>query len=107
MNSCLRQRVAALSVFAAVSLGCARESSSAGEASDESECSRAIARVEQLREESLERDPVLVQFPDLAREHARQTRDVFVQPLAARCDDHAFVQCLKSAQSFDEANVCQ
>ena len=61
---------------------------------------------QQLRLEQLDADPVLAKFPDAAREHVRQTREAFIAPLAAHCDDRALVRCLSSADSLDHAAAC-
>ncbi len=70
-------------------------------------CTRATEHYELLRLVALKSDPVLSQAPELAAEHARQTRAVFTAPIASRCaTDAALTRCVTESSTYQQAQAC-
>jgi hypothetical protein len=70
-------------------------------------CETALSHFEELRLVALKADPVLAGAPELAAEHARQTRAVFDSPVASRCaSDPSVARCVAASATFDQAQQC-
>ncbi len=70
-------------------------------------CSDAAGHVKELRAQQVAADPTLKRYPEVAREHLRQTEHVFTDPLARRCAaDPDVATCVMAATSMQQASAC-
>jgi hypothetical protein len=96
----------AIAACAAACSGGPNDTAAGSRPAESTACDHAMARLDELHVASLLADPVLASAPEIAREHARQTRSVYVAPRADRCADPAFLRCIESSTTFAAATAC-